>query len=130
MERAGGSGYSDKVSLTIENRGPAIARNLDVAMLESEDRKGSQPLGELVERTEKRGGYSGVSPEHYFEITWELGGTRPLQSLSAHEQVIFPFWLRYRSVGHVGFRVTWEDGRGPQVAKPFVPFNVEPAGRF
>jgi hypothetical protein len=44
MERPGGAGQSDKVSITIENRGPALARRLDLALLEDEKRAPSNHL--------------------------------------------------------------------------------------
>jgi hypothetical protein len=129
MERPGGSGHSDKVSITIENRGPSPARSIDVAMLESEDRAPSAGLGEAVEFVDQFGGYSGRSRMGYFQIPWELPTRRPLKAFEPGERVIFPFWLRYRPIGNESFRIVWEDGRGAQVAHPVVPFDPDPAGR-
>ena len=130
MERPGGSGESDKVSITIENRGPGVAQNIDVALLDSEDRAPSNGLGNAVEELDEFGGYSGKSRKCYFQIPWELGVTRPLASLGAGEQVSFPFWLRYRAMGSEGIRLVWEDARGQQLIKPFVHFDARPAERY
>jgi|ERR1700722_1772394 len=62
MESPGRAGYPDKVSVTIENNGPAEARKLDLAILESADRAPGNGLGSLVEPTDRLGGYKGDSP--------------------------------------------------------------------
>ena len=129
LERPGGSGSSDKVSITVENRGPATARSIDVAMIDSESRAESSHLGEVVEWLE-RGGRDSKWRDGYFRIPWELDGPRPLGALAPNAQVTFPFWLRYRQGGNVGLRVVWEDGTGPQVSRPAVRFDAEPAWRY
>lgn len=129
MERPGGTRESDRVSITLENRGPALARNIDVALLDSEDRAPSVGLGHAVEPLEEFGGYSGTSRRCYFQIPWGTDRARPLESLPAGAQVTLPFWLGYRMHGNQRVRVAWEDGRGPQVARLVVPFDSEPAGR-
>jgi hypothetical protein len=126
MESPGGAGYSDKVSVSIENRGPAEARNLDLAILKAADRAHGNGLDSLVETTDQLRGYSGKSPRGYYQVPWELDTPRPLGRLAPTEYVILPFWLRYRTIGNQTFRVTWEDGRGEQMSKPTVLFEGWP----
>lgn len=130
MERPGGSRQSDKVSITIENRGPALARNIDIALLASEDGARSVNLGDAVERLDQFGDYSGKLRECYFQIPWELETARPLEVLGPNERATFPFWLGYRAFGNVSMRVAWEDGRGSRIARPAVYFDQDPAERY
>jgi hypothetical protein len=126
IERPGLAGDSDKVSITIENRGPAPARNIDLALLDSQDRAPSNGLGAAVELLDTFGGWDGKSPNGYFQIPMP----RPMEPLSANETITIPFWLRYREVGNSRIRVAWEDGRGPQITRPSVQLDTEPAWRY
>jgi ketosteroid isomerase-like protein len=123
-------GETEKVSITIINNGPAVARNIDLAVLDSEDRAKSAGLGDVVEATEHFGGYAGKSRLCYFQIPWGLPLPRPLDGLEPGHEATFPFWHRYRFYGMTGMRVTWEDERGIQILRCMVPFNAEPAWRF
>jgi hypothetical protein len=115
LEVPGRSKESDRVGITIENQGPAVATNIDIAQMEDNDRALGSHLGELVEQIDAN--------KSYFQIPWELGTPRPLGRLSAGEQITLSFWLRYRLIGNVGLRVSWEDGRGPQVNKSYILFE-------
>jgi hypothetical protein len=119
----GSSGDSDKIRITVENRGPAPAMNIDVALMEDKERAPSSHLGGVVEEVE------GNSHESYFQIPWGLDTPRPLEVLRADDRVTFSFWFRYRLFGSVGIRVSWEDGRGSQVIRPFVQFDPTPTWR-
>lgn len=126
IERPGGAGDSDLVSITIENRGPALARSIDIALLDSEDRAPGNHLGDAVELLDTFGGFDGKAREGYFQIPMP----RPMEPLSANGTVTLPFWLRYREIGNSRIRVAWEDGRGSQIARPSVHLNTEPAWRY
>lgn len=96
MESLGGTRQPDHIIITIENRGAAIARNIDIAIKDSEDMGPGAGLGKAIESIEGEfGGYGGNSPKHYFEIPWNLGTPRPLEMLGPGDRVTFPF-LFYR----------------------------------
>jgi hypothetical protein len=129
LERPGNAGQSDKVVIEIENHGPSVARNIDVALLDSEDGRGTQGLGPAVEWLDQFGGYSGNSRKGYFQIPWELPTNRPLEALQPQATVTFPFWLRVRAYGNQGVLVVWEDGTGPRKSNQVVRFDWDPHGR-
>jgi hypothetical protein len=124
LVQGGKAGDSDKVSITIKNRGPAVATNIGVALLESEDRAPSSGLGGLVESLDEFGGWDPNSRKGYFQIKAET-----VDALAPSDSVRLPFWLRYRPVGNQRVRLAWADGRGPQVAYPVAEFDPEPAER-
>ena len=130
LERPNGAQASDKVSITIVNHGPAEARGIDVAVLESEDRVAAQRLGDLAESTNLVGGHSAESPLGYYQIPWELPIPRPVAHLAPGQELVLPFWLRHRAYGQNQIRVEWSDDRGPQVAKCAVAFNLEARHRY
>jgi hypothetical protein len=123
----GGARQSDRVRLTIENRGPAMARNIDAAIKDSEDRAPSAGLGNAVEYLDERGGYSGDSRLAYFQIPRQPHGPPPLEELAPDSNQGFDFWHTYRLVADVGILLTWDDGRGRQSARFFVHLNLEEA---
>ena len=122
MSRPGAAGDSDKVSITLENRGPSNAFSVDIALMEFNDRAPSAHLLEAVESVD--------AGKSYFKIPWELEADRPLEKLSANTRITFPFWFRYRLQGNIGLRIVWEDGRGTQVARPFIQFDQTPTWRY
>jgi hypothetical protein len=121
MERPGAAGTSDKLSITVRNRGPAEARNIDVALADGERSRRANHLGNQVEPLGESAGF--------YQIAWEVSGPRPLERLAPDEEVRFPFWFRERVIGDRRIRVEWEDGRGEQVIRPIVAFDREPAYR-
>jgi hypothetical protein len=125
LERGGPAGDSDMVSITIENRGPAVAKNISVSLLESEDRAPTSALGDLVESLDEFGGWDRKSRKGYYQIKADT-----VEALAPGDHVRLPFWLRYRPASNERVRLAWADGRGPQVAYRVASFDPEPAGRY
>jgi hypothetical protein len=72
--RPGNAGDSDRLELTVENRGPAPARNIDVALKDTERGAQTNHLREVVEFLDEDSGGDRVG---YFRIG-EGGGSPPL----------------------------------------------------
>lgn len=125
MERPGRSGDSDRVSITIENRGPSTARLLNIALKDNQDAAGGNHLGDAVELLDEYDGHSGHSQMGYFSIPGQDEVPGPI---NPGDQTTVAFWHRTRLFGNVGVRLEWEDGRGLNVSRVHVPFDPNPAG--
>jgi hypothetical protein len=110
---SGLAGDSDKLRMVISNTGPAVARDVDVAIKESLVKAPSAHLGKLVEYAGPINADGTPPLEGYFELQRSNDG--PLVPfILPNSEHTHEFWFRYRLFGNVGVMLTWADDRGSQ----------------